>query len=611
MNEQAPRAVVMRPLNHLVVSETNARFTGQKEDLNPVLVASIKESGILHPILVKQQVDGTFDVIDGSRRLAAAKKLKLTEVPTLEVDGDGMTSIAMNVSVQALSCFDKYDAYRRLIAEGVTDAQIKKALGFGTDDQKVVRAIGQFTAQEIVKLRKAAVTPATILKLARIPTEHRKAVLDACERESGGLTDNGLAHHARNYWHRDINPARFEAIKDAYITLGGKVSEPLFDLGDGLKATPVDGHMIEPAIEAFLKEKADERTKLTGRPTRFTAGVYVHSYTADNGIVRADNVPEVDDVVIADAGFATMEEYEEFHDRCEAEAEISAEDEERYQKIEIGLIKRWPAGCFEIATLSYSGELVFHGPYRERAGGQSADSDPDDETGETKPVIAPDEDAAGLSGAATRRRDAIFAQMLGAAIATDHKFGLAVAAFELYRLARSFIVGEAARPKVSVLTAHYEQDSIADYVNDSNRKILFRGEFEKPLTMTDFIASSEKALKTSICVSVACLVSRQNCHKELGELLALSGKLPRDLYDSIAEPAHVANWLGGLTKPALQEFVDKLDPEAKSIARMVKDMKKADAISLIGRALDGTATGHPDDVRTAAAGMMPPGLGIE
>jgi ParB family transcriptional regulator, chromosome partitioning protein len=47
------------------------------------LAASIREHGILEPILFRQATDGTLRVVAGERRCAAAQKAGLTNIPAL------------------------------------------------------------------------------------------------------------------------------------------------------------------------------------------------------------------------------------------------------------------------------------------------------------------------------------------------------------------------------------------------------------------------------------------------------------------------------------------------------------------------------------------------
>lgn len=79
MKEQPELKVVYRQVNDLIPYARNAR-THSDEQVTRI-ASSIKEFGFTNPILI----DGDNGIIAGHGRLAAAKKLGLREVPTIEL----------------------------------------------------------------------------------------------------------------------------------------------------------------------------------------------------------------------------------------------------------------------------------------------------------------------------------------------------------------------------------------------------------------------------------------------------------------------------------------------------------------------------------------------
>lgn len=75
----APLAVQMRPVEALIPYARNARTHSEEQVAQ--LAAMIREFGWTNPILV----DGESGIIAGHGRLAAARKLGLTEVPCIEL----------------------------------------------------------------------------------------------------------------------------------------------------------------------------------------------------------------------------------------------------------------------------------------------------------------------------------------------------------------------------------------------------------------------------------------------------------------------------------------------------------------------------------------------
>ena len=81
------------------------------------LATSIATDGLLQPIGVRPDADGRFRVVYGGRRLAAAVKLGLAEVPCLVLDEGGdplVQQILENVQRRDLGDMEKARAFARL-----------------------------------------------------------------------------------------------------------------------------------------------------------------------------------------------------------------------------------------------------------------------------------------------------------------------------------------------------------------------------------------------------------------------------------------------------------------------------------------------------------------
>ena len=90
------------------------------EDELAELCQSIKEQGILQPLLVREENDG-FQLIAGERRLRAAKKAGLTQVPVVikRIDDSKLLelSIVENIQRTNLNPIEESEAYHRLVTE--------------------------------------------------------------------------------------------------------------------------------------------------------------------------------------------------------------------------------------------------------------------------------------------------------------------------------------------------------------------------------------------------------------------------------------------------------------------------------------------------------------
>ena len=98
------------------------------------MVASIKEKGVLEPILVRALEGGRFEIIAGERRYQASKLAGLRHVPAIEVDVDnrGMLEISLieNLQRKDLTPFEEAGAIQRLCDQfRYTHEEIASKLG--------------------------------------------------------------------------------------------------------------------------------------------------------------------------------------------------------------------------------------------------------------------------------------------------------------------------------------------------------------------------------------------------------------------------------------------------------------------------------------------------
>ncbi len=98
------------------------------------LVASIRENGLLQPVVVRPVGDGGWEIVAGERRFRAVQELGWTDVPVVvhEVDDRMMLVLALieNLQREDLNPLDEARAYRRLVDEfGLTQAQVAQRVG--------------------------------------------------------------------------------------------------------------------------------------------------------------------------------------------------------------------------------------------------------------------------------------------------------------------------------------------------------------------------------------------------------------------------------------------------------------------------------------------------
>ena len=152
-------------INRLLVSELCPnKYQPRKlfdEDNLEELTNSIKERGIIQPIIVRKSNEGKskYEIIAGERRWLAAQKTGLHEVPVVIVEADDLKSlefaIVENVQRNDLNVIEEAQGYKHLISE------------FFYDQEKVAKFIGK-SRSHITNCLRLLTLPGAVLKLIEL-----------------------------------------------------------------------------------------------------------------------------------------------------------------------------------------------------------------------------------------------------------------------------------------------------------------------------------------------------------------------------------------------------------------------------------------------------------
>lgn len=98
------------------------------------LSASIRQLGLLQPVVVRRRSDSGYELVMGERRWRAAHQAGLASIPALIIDTDDRGSleraIVENVHRQDLNPIEEAAAYRQLVEEaGLTQEQLAERVG--------------------------------------------------------------------------------------------------------------------------------------------------------------------------------------------------------------------------------------------------------------------------------------------------------------------------------------------------------------------------------------------------------------------------------------------------------------------------------------------------
>jgi ParB family transcriptional regulator, chromosome partitioning protein len=146
------------PVSSIEPNPQQPRTTFDEESLS-ALTASVRELGVLQPVLVRQAENGSFQLIAGERRWRAAKRAGLQTVPAIVRTADDTAvlqqALVENLQREDLNALDEAAAYQQLIED------------FELTHEEVATRVGK---------SRAAVSNA--LRLFQLPPQVQKLLVD-------------------------------------------------------------------------------------------------------------------------------------------------------------------------------------------------------------------------------------------------------------------------------------------------------------------------------------------------------------------------------------------------------------------------------------------------
>jgi ParB family transcriptional regulator, chromosome partitioning protein len=139
-DDTSEEAVVqdIRSLRHVPVellhpNPNNPRKHFAEEDLES-LAKSLRDKGLLQPLVVRPRADGSFEIVAGERRWRASQRAGIHDVPVLirELDDKETLEIALieNIQRSDLNPLEEARAYRQLLEQyAYTQQQLADSIG--------------------------------------------------------------------------------------------------------------------------------------------------------------------------------------------------------------------------------------------------------------------------------------------------------------------------------------------------------------------------------------------------------------------------------------------------------------------------------------------------
>ncbi|MEJ8859962.1 ParB/RepB/Spo0J family partition protein [Variovorax robiniae] len=261
---------VLVPLDKLTLSEANVRKVHHEEGLVE-LAALIESQGLLQRLSIVPLEDDRFGVVAGGRRLramqilAAANRWPADQPIECKLYAQGQAvqvSLTENSGRQAMHPADQMEAFRRLIDDGLTVAQVASRFG-----------VSPLTVERRLKLARLAPRFLDLYRADEIEPDQLQALALIEDPAAQEAVWDGLSPYDRSAWRirnavtqeacsADSRLARFVGL-DSYEAEGGSVRRDLFSSPEDLSGIYLDNPTMLQALamdklrglEAIVKEE--------------------------------------------------------------------------------------------------------------------------------------------------------------------------------------------------------------------------------------------------------------------------------------------------------------------------------------------------------------------
>jgi len=183
-------------INKIIPNKYQPRTNFNADDLQE-LSDSIRERGVIQPLIVTTGSNDNFELIAGERRLRASKLAGLTQVPVILIDvesEDSLLELALIENVQRtdLNAIEEAAAYKKLIEK------------FGYTQEETAKRVGK---------QRSTIT--NMLRLLKLPNIVRDDI-------TNGLLSEG---HGRSLVKLIDDPLKLQEIRDLIIKNGLSVRQ--------------------------------------------------------------------------------------------------------------------------------------------------------------------------------------------------------------------------------------------------------------------------------------------------------------------------------------------------------------------------------------------------
>jgi ParB family chromosome partitioning protein len=248
------RTSKMVPVEQLSPGRFQPRRAFDEEAMD-ALVLSVREKGIIQPILVRRRRDqaNAYEIIAGERRWRAAQVAQLHEVPVVirDVEDRDALEIALieNIQRQDLTPLEEAEGYSRLMAE------------FEHSQEDLAHAVGK-SRSHVANMLRLLNLPAGVKELVQtraLSAGHARAVLTAADPDALARTivDRGLSVRAAEKLAQAAKPAsarrpRKPSAPATPEAIAAAVAATVADAAPPMRAKDADTLALEHSLASVL-----------------------------------------------------------------------------------------------------------------------------------------------------------------------------------------------------------------------------------------------------------------------------------------------------------------------------------------------------------------------
>ncbi|NCN26350.1 ParB/RepB/Spo0J family partition protein [bacterium] len=237
------------------------------------LADSIKEQGLIQPILLRKMGEKSYQIIAGERRFRASKIAGLTEVPAIireeshTKQSNDLASLIENIQREELSAIELARAYGKVLSDhSLTQEQLSQKLG-----------ISRVALANTLRLLKLPEDVKELISAGRLTEGHGRALL-ALEN------DEEISKFAQRILSENLSVRDVEArtrLENTQKTVSQSVSSPQ---NSDAKSYQKSAHLL--AIEDELRQVFGTKVQIRGSERKGTIEIFYAGQDSFNRLVH-------------------------------------------------------------------------------------------------------------------------------------------------------------------------------------------------------------------------------------------------------------------------------------------------------------------------------------